>query len=265
MFKITEQQVLKAYRDLKKETEDFSKFSIKSFNMQSNKILALRLALGLSQKNFALLIKVTPETVSEWENGRTIPSNENLRKIVLFAKYHKDKFQEEKSRLRKVFKKFQNNARTLPKYSFDFKTMQAINVKANKSKERTPDEKELSNYLIKNGIKFKEQESVIPFSVKAGTAIVDFLIEKNGHLILIECSDFGNLSKWRNQRRFKLERARRLALKAFRIRKYLPKAKLVVFIKTAIPKNHQIIEVLNEAFDAVILNDKTKLIKEIRL
>jgi DNA-binding transcriptional regulator YiaG len=264
MLRIAEQQVLSSYKDLKKETENFSKFSIKNFNTRSNRILALRLALGLNQKNFASLLKVVPETVSEWENGRAVPSNENLIKLVSLSKSYKNKFQKEKGKLKKVFRKFKNNANILPEFSFDFAKLQEINVKVNKNKERTPDEKELSNFLDKNGIEFREQEPVIPFSVKAGTSIVDFLIEKYDHLLLIECSDFGNLPKWRNQRRFKLERARRLALKAFRIKKYLPKAKLAVFIKTSIPGNHQIIEVLKEAFDIVIINDKKKLIEEIR-
>lgn len=261
MLNIAEQKVLISYKDLKKETENFSKFSTENFNTRSNKILALRLALGLNQKIFARLLKVVPETVSEWENGRAIPSDENLRKIVVLSKLNKNKFQKEKRKIKRTFEKFKNNADIIPKFSFDFAKIQEINVKVNKNKERTPDEKDLSNFLNKNKIKFKEQEAVMPFTVKAGTSIVDFLIESNHHKLLVECSDFGNLPVWRNQRRFKLERARRLALKAFRIRKYLPKAKLIVFIKTSIPKNHQIIEVMKEAFDVVILNNKRKLIK----
>jgi hypothetical protein len=63
---------------------------------------------------------------------------------------------------------------------------QEINVKVNRSKKRTKDEKEIAKLLRENKISFIEQENVIPSNNKAGAAIVDFLVFLDNKIFIIE-------------------------------------------------------------------------------
>lgn len=42
---------------------------------------ALRVNKGLSQKEAAELLGITPETLGKWENGKTYPDVPNIQKI----------------------------------------------------------------------------------------------------------------------------------------------------------------------------------------
>lgn len=46
------------------------------------RIKSIRGKLGLNQKDFAKLIDATVPAVSNWENGRSLPNNERLKRIA---------------------------------------------------------------------------------------------------------------------------------------------------------------------------------------
>lgn len=50
--------------------------------MFSNNLKALRLKSGLSQKQVADFLCVTPQSVSKWENGDSLPSIDFLPKLA---------------------------------------------------------------------------------------------------------------------------------------------------------------------------------------
>lgn len=47
-----------------------------------DRLKSLRISKKLSQKDFALAIRVSQQTVASWENGRTEPSNAALKDIA---------------------------------------------------------------------------------------------------------------------------------------------------------------------------------------
>ena len=46
------------------------------------KIKALRTANGISQKEFAKVISISPQAISKWENGKNMPDISMLPKIT---------------------------------------------------------------------------------------------------------------------------------------------------------------------------------------
>ena len=51
--------------------------------MESTKVKKIRLALGLTQEEFAHQLGVTLSTVNRWENGRTTPSRLARKQIAM--------------------------------------------------------------------------------------------------------------------------------------------------------------------------------------
>ena len=51
--------------------------------MESTKVKKIRLALGLTQEEFAHQLGVTLSTVNRWENGRTTPSRLAKKQIEM--------------------------------------------------------------------------------------------------------------------------------------------------------------------------------------
>lgn len=53
------------------------------YHFTPDRVLAIRIALGLTQKDFAALIGVSPVTVSAWECGRYKPERGPILKALL--------------------------------------------------------------------------------------------------------------------------------------------------------------------------------------
>ena len=50
---------------------------------------ALRIKMGMTQYEFAILMDIQPTTVSRWENGRAIPNKWHRPKLIKLAEKHK--------------------------------------------------------------------------------------------------------------------------------------------------------------------------------
>ena len=62
--------------------------------MTSQNIKNIRLALGLTQNEFAEILGVSKTTVSLWENDFKKPAPRNIKKILKYCKENKIKIKE---------------------------------------------------------------------------------------------------------------------------------------------------------------------------
>ena len=74
----TGEELLQAIRDVKA-----GRYGAK-YKVEANEIVAARLKSGLSQRQFAAALRISPRTLQQWEQGRRQPSGaaETLVKIV---------------------------------------------------------------------------------------------------------------------------------------------------------------------------------------
>ena len=72
------EELLRAIRDVKAGRHG-AKYQVKA-----NEIVATRIKSGLSQRQFAAALRISPRTLQQWEQGRRQPSGaaETLLKIV---------------------------------------------------------------------------------------------------------------------------------------------------------------------------------------
>ncbi|MGB9700936.1 MAG: helix-turn-helix domain-containing protein [Thermodesulfobacteriota bacterium] len=56
-------------------------------------IKSLREKLGLSQRDLAILIKVTPWAIISWEKGRSKPRKDKINKLIELAKKNREEVQ----------------------------------------------------------------------------------------------------------------------------------------------------------------------------
>ena len=72
------EELLQAIRDVKA-----GRYGAK-YKVEASAIVAARLKCGLSQKQFAAALRISPRTLQQWEQGRRQPSGaaETLLKIV---------------------------------------------------------------------------------------------------------------------------------------------------------------------------------------
>ena len=72
------EELLQAIRDVKA-----GRFGAR-YKVKANEIVAVRLRSGLSQRQFAAALHISPRTLQQWEQGRRHPSGaaETLLKIV---------------------------------------------------------------------------------------------------------------------------------------------------------------------------------------
>lgn len=259
---IEESKIVDLFRELKSSTNNFKDISPEIIRNNPSIVIILRVLLGKSQIDFSKLCNCGKSTISMWENCLSKPHGEKLTNIISIIKNIMSSSDISEERIIKSFRDLKdkqksvliNNAtRTNKKLSFKERQIRSINGIL--GHQKTEDEILISKILTDNNIKFSEQFTIInPGITRAGSCTVDFLITHKEQVIILETTTLNLKTK-------KLDRAIRLAHRSFRIKKHFPTIKTVCFIRTNLEYNHKALHVLMEAFDKIIINDISKIVK----
>ena len=269
MLKISEEKVTELFSELKEETNNFSKFNLKIFERNPQKIIILRLMLNLSRRRFSKQNGLPLSTMRDAESGERTSLSQNFEKILKVILPKIKSLPESRKRLNSIletFHIFQEMSKGRFKFIFDnnlgppWLERERSSIKANKKARRTEDEIKISNFLLRKNIPFSEQETIIlPEESKAGAVVADFFVSTPKVNFSIETFTLTAKKRTKDIMKRMKKRACLMAHKAFRIKLHKKNLLTVAVVRTNLPEDHQIIEILKEAFDFVILNDISNL------
>jgi len=265
MPKISENEVISLFKDLKDSSSDFSKFTPEIFIKNSQLIFILRLILNIPIDKFSEKINMSKGAISNWENKKHIPKQKSVICILNNFKKELKNLNSEDKNIRIILKRFSRfkllsiriTVETRgPGLSFiHWQKIQQIALKGIRNRKRTLDETRIKEILTNENINFEEQKPIIPLgTTRAGTIVVDFLVTKCDTKFVIETTtiNFSNRKTFRTI--IKL-----LAHKGFRIKFHCPQIRTILVINTKNEIKERNMALLEEAFDFVILNDFNSL------
>jgi transcriptional regulator with XRE-family HTH domain len=242
---ISDEQFESLFVEMRELTENFARFEPRMLAEKPARILVLRILLGYSQEKFEERLGKNRGNTTKYERGMiTRMRLSTASEIINFFLNHK--------LVHPTLQGFLNNLRTLRAESkgwFQAHTGESQATTAARrgaisllSKLSTDQELMVSGALRSKGVVVQTNHVLDPNNAITADVFVDGVLQT-----VIQCRQIK--SRNRDTHRRAIED---LAYQGFRVRKYLPNARIVAFLESDIPLTNSETFLLNESYDAVV-------------
>lgn len=256
-YKHDEIEIKDIYEYFKNVSRNFTYFHPKFIRINPRILLLFRLYLDLNQIEFSKLISRAKSTVSYYENCISSPTidsaTEIQNKLLPIVKFPLNlNLLEERFKKQLIKSKgFSNRNRAIElayKSNINWKRKQENGVLLNKNSSRTKQELIIEKALKENNIFFVSQAVLVIGKSPAGAIISDFLI--NNNVVIEATTDYLNPLFSKESKK----RAIRIAYRGFRIKKYFPYFKTILFLSQS-KIDDKCESIIKESFDHIVTNN----------
>lgn len=251
-LRITNQQFIHLFSDVRRETNGFTQLDPELLVGRPSRVLILRVLLGFSQPRFEAILGRSHGNITKYENGsiRTMRTETASRMIEVFLK-HRPKSLSLQDGLRNLGALRAESKGWFQAHEGEQQATSAARKGAVSllAKTTTDQERMVMVALSKKKLVVKTN-----FPLDSNNAITADIYMKSRTVTIIQCRRI--VSENRNTHRRAIED---LAYQGFRIRRYVPKAKILAFIETGVPLTNAELDLLNESYDSVVGNIKSLL------
>lgn len=244
-LRISEEEFTRLFNEISELTTNFSEFPPEVLTGKPSRILVLRVMLGLSQERFEAMLGRNRGNITKYETGIITTMRpktaSSIIKAILKQMRAKPTLDNALNNL-KLFKAESDGwfqAHKGEPHAINFARKGAISLLASQS---TLQEREVVEALGAKGIVAKTNFPLDGSNTITGDVYIGGTTES-----LIQCRRIRSLNRDTHRRAVE-----DLAYQGFRVRKYLPNARILAYVESDIPLSNTEVFLLNESYDSVI-------------